>query len=302
MKLGNPFMDTFLRMFLPRLVMWFVEDDGAGDGGGGGDDVQSGNEGGSPIPDWRSVLPEDMRNHPSISKYKTLDAFTASYLEKDKLIGRKHIPVAPEILDEMAPEDWDRVYTQLGRPESPDGYDLSGVQVAEDLDIGDDFIASMKEEAHRRGLQPSQLNGMYEWFTGNLKVVKEQLNAMKEQKRADAEKQLQKQWGHAFNEQVDLAERTLNHFADDEMLAYLKESGFNNDPRVIRLLNKIGSEFGEDKFQGGSRNIHMTPDQALSEIERMENDEKSPLYDANHAEHNAFVDRRQTLYAIAYPE
>jgi hypothetical protein len=295
-------MDTFLKVFMPVLMMWFADDGGTGEGGGGGDDGQSGNEGGSPIPDWRSVLPEDMRSHPSISKYKTLDAFAASYLEKDKLIGRKHIPVAPEILDEMTPEDWNRVYTQLGRPETPDGYDLSEIEVSEDLKLGDEFITSLKAKAHEVGVLPSQLKELYSWFTGNLKVTKEQIDTTKEQSRADAEKQLQKEWGYAYKQRLEVAQNALQHFADKEMMQFLEESGFGNNPNVVRFMSRIASEFGEDKFKGSSKTTAMTPAEAQIEIQRIENDDKSPYYDSSHPEHGALVDRMQTLYAIAYPE
>jgi hypothetical protein len=105
---------------------------GAGDAGQGG-------------ADWRSSIPDDIRGEKSLADIKDVGALAKGYVESQKMIGRsiripgkdaektdfdafygklREVPgvvYMPDGADEAAMGD---LYTKLGRPESPDKYQL----------------------------------------------------------------------------------------------------------------------------------------------------------------------------------
>ena len=46
----------------------------------------------------------------------------------------------------------------------------------------------------------------------------------------------------------------------------------------------------------------MSPDEAMAEIRKMEGDDKHPLNIAEHPEHSEALNKRDTLYRMAYPK
>ena len=87
---------------------------------------------------WHSSIPEEMRGNPALSSF-TDDAAGIAALAKEHigvqtLIGRDKVARPPEgSTAETHPEEWDRYYNSLGRPETIDGYDTSGFKPPEGL-------------------------------------------------------------------------------------------------------------------------------------------------------------------------
>ena len=67
----------------------------------------------------RNSAPEDVRKLLETTKWQTVEDMAKGYTELQKFTGvGKHL-VIPEADDV---EGWNNVYNQLGRPETPDGY------------------------------------------------------------------------------------------------------------------------------------------------------------------------------------
>ena len=69
---------------------------------------------------WRDGLSDDLRNHPGLQKYEDVGALAKGFLSQSELVGRKGV-ILPK---EGDAEDRQRFYSELGRPESVEGYDL----------------------------------------------------------------------------------------------------------------------------------------------------------------------------------
>lgn len=64
-------------------------------------------------------LPEEFRNDPAFANFKNLEDLCKSYRFAKQTIGKKTIGM---ITDQSTPEEVENFYRQLGKPESPDGY------------------------------------------------------------------------------------------------------------------------------------------------------------------------------------
>ena len=66
------------------------------------------------------MIPEELREHPSLSPIKDVGNLARSYVNAQRLIGSDKIPLPKNPTD----EDLDNIYSKLGRPETPEGYEL----------------------------------------------------------------------------------------------------------------------------------------------------------------------------------
>ena len=112
-----------------------------------GGEVQGGAGGESgAVANWRDSLSEDIRDNESLSKFTDIGALAKSYINAEQMIGKDKI-VIPSTEDE-----WSNAYQKLGRPDSPDGYEIGKV---EGLEVNDDAMGFFKGLFHQTGLNQS---------------------------------------------------------------------------------------------------------------------------------------------------
>jgi ATP-dependent exoDNAse (exonuclease V) alpha subunit len=118
-----------------------------------------------------------------------------------------------------------------------------------------------------------------------------------EQQRAEAEGVLKKEWGNAYDANVELANKVVNKFGVAESLI---AKGIANDPDVIRMFSEIGKATMEDSFITGEANN--TPNNAMEEINRIMGDPKHPYFNPDHPAHGDAVNKMIQLRNQAHPE
>lgn len=260
---------------------------GGGDGGaaaaaaGGGDGAipwasvgegQTWEVGGKP---WYEVgVGEGEREAIATKKYAHPGVLAKSYVELERQLASRDDSKTIRIPDENAkPEDWDAVYTKLGRPTNPDGY--------KDVKWGDDADTSMvefaKSLAFKLGLSPKAAESVMatEW---NAFVAAQAANATKTTSAANEQAlaNLQAEWKGDFdgNRARGLqVMQALNKagFSDADMAAIEKVAGITP---VIKLLATIGKLTGEGNLMDGGGSggktdpANMTPEQAKSEVQK----------------------------------
>ena len=106
--------------------------------------------------DFLSTIPEELRDHPSLSPIKDVENLARSYVNAQKLIGADKIPMPVNPTD----EDLDRIYGRLGRPETAEGYEIpvDGNIVTEE--VAKDYA----NVAHKLRLSPQQASGILEYY------------------------------------------------------------------------------------------------------------------------------------------
>lgn len=282
-------MDTLAR-FLGHLSPFFTfnsfvlsvdSNDGGGEGDegdNGGDGDKGGSGGDGQEGSWRDGLRDDLKNSPTVQKYKDLNEFVEAHNSLNKLLGHEKVPI-PKGPDDT--EGWDRLNKALGVPEKADGYGLEDIKI-------DDVVKGQlldKQEfgeiAHKLSLTPAQAKSLWENY--NNLSQEQYLKAQKDfQTHIDTlRNNLKKEWGDAYESNIDIVKTLIDRFAGDKDSAEYLTASILQDPRGIKFLSKIGEKFSEHKIDGMQYKRHsFSPDEAQREIDTILSDPKHPYNDA----------------------
>jgi len=101
---------------------------------------------------FMEMIPEELREHPSLSPIKDVGNLARSYVNAQRLIGSDKVPLPVNPTE----EDLDNIYSRLGRPETAAGY-----EVAVDGNVITEEIATQYADiAHSLRLTPQQAQGV----------------------------------------------------------------------------------------------------------------------------------------------
>jgi hypothetical protein len=250
--------------------------------------------------DWRSALPEEIRDDPSFAKFNDVTSLASSYVNLQSHLGRDKI--AKPVTD----SDWDDVYEFLGRPESADKYEIELPEGLPDeiaSQFNDETLSSFKQEAHKLGLNAEQVKRLVAWQAGNMSNQHESYKGIIDQSMEQGETSLRQEWGRAYDQNLGFARKAFVEYGGDELAAKMESSGLGNDPDVLKAFANIAKTTMADKdLAGPSSGTHMalTPEEARSEASTIMS---HPAYtDKRHPEHNSMVKKVQGLFAQAHPE
>lgn len=129
---------------------------------------QTGTGATSGSPDFRSSIPEAYREKPYLRDVKAADDVFKMLDSAQSLIGKqgKAVPAA-----DAPPEEWDKFFNSVGRPETPDKYEFeraAGVEVNPETD------KAVKALLHKTGLSANQAKSLvkeYEALTDGQNAV-----------------------------------------------------------------------------------------------------------------------------------
>lgn len=265
--------------------------------------VQGAGGGAGAAPDFFTALPEDLRGNPAISAYKKDTGFDFTGLAKEHvnlqaLIGKKGI-IPPG--DKATPEEIDRFYTSLGRPEKPEGYQFQKPEGYQGY--SDEFAGTYRAVAHKHGLTPQQAAGLHDWFVKTSIEAEQAQGSQGAQAGEQAQTALRTEWGGAYDAKVATGKKAFKAFASPEAVDKLEAA--IGTAEVLRMFAGIGEKMGEDGLVGsGGNSFSVTPEQAKAEIAKMDsqmNDPKGPAMDKFHPEHDAWMQRRKQMFSAAFP-
>jgi hypothetical protein len=221
------------------------------------------------------------------------------YRNLEKLLGAdkaNNAVVLPK--HDADPKEWGAVYDKLGRPSTPEGYQVQFP------DGGDkNAQASLLAKVHELGLTKSQAEGLFGELNNR---VTTQQNAAKAdaQTRFQAEDQaIRAEWGQAYQQNLVQAQAAARGLGLDAPTID-KLAGALGHKATMGLLQKIGATLKEDSFvtpgspQGfGSA---LTPGQAKAQIQTLMADRDfSSKYMQGNSEARA---KMESLHQYAYPE
>lgn len=236
-----------------------------------------------------STLPDDIKTAKSLESINNFEDLAKSYVNAQSFIGKK--------FEDLTPEQLNDVYGKLGRPESPEGYKFENTE-----NDNPELSSWFSEAVFDIGLNQEQaatLREKYNEFVGGLQ--KEQEGAI-ENLMADQEKQLKQDFGPAYNERVELANRALSSYGGEELVEALKEAGMQNNPALVKAFAAIGMDMAEGKFvEGeGKGKFGMSSEEATQQIDALRKDEAfmKVFTDPTSSKHKQAIERMENLYKI----
>lgn len=241
---------------------------------------------------WLDSLPEDIKKDPSLATFKSPDALAKSWVNAQKLIGANKVVVPG---DKASEEEWNAFYNKIGRPESPDKYE---VKAPEGFKLDDAMAKQMRETAHKLGLTPAQLNGLVAFDAERVKAA--------QTASADAEKseirnnlvEYQKTLGgeDKYKARVDEARFALKELGTPELNKFLEESNLGSHPQIIELFAKLKGMMGDGKIRDGTgTNFGIDPTVIQDEINGMMSDLNGAYFNPSHVGHSAAVEKVRIL-------
>ncbi|MEK9918077.1 MAG: hypothetical protein VW496_01675 [Pelagibacteraceae bacterium] len=227
--------------------------------------------------EFLSMIPEELRDHPSISPIKDVENLARSYVNAQRLIGADKIPLPVNPTD----DDLDRIYDRLGRPETPQGYQIQvdGELVTEELATGYSDIA------HKLRLTPSQANGILDYYRSVVEQSESMNSEIVQEARENTVNTLRQEWGRAFDQKVEAASIVAQEFASPDIFNITLEDGskLGDNAEFIKAFAKI-AEFrqtvtSEDTVAEMPQSNMMTPASAQAEIDAIMNDKTHVYWD-----------------------
>jgi hypothetical protein len=250
---GINFRDQLDRMHL----QWHAEGEAEASDGGEATGGDNGSEGGaspqqpqtSEQQTQRNWLPKDLRDREEFQDITKAGELANRYLEtKQKLDNAVPLPGEEATNDELQ-----QFYNKLGRPEQPDGYEFD--EPPEGTQRDEEFESWFRNTAHKLGLTKQQARGLYNEYNNLVAQSQQQQQQQRQQRQEEAKKELKQELGEQYDEQISQAQRVVSQLGGEELKEALDESGFGDDPRMIRAWMKIAQAVSEDTLELGQGSL-----------------------------------------------
>lgn len=192
---------------------------------------------------------------------ETLSAFDSKAVE----LSQKRLMTRPDLDDE---EQRNALFTQLGRPDDPSGYELAEVEGSDLPDDRKEFITKL---AHKVGLTKTQLKALdKEMRESEVSQTGAQLRA-----RDEKMKELKTDWGLSFDDRVHMAKKVAAKFFPDVPAEQFTAAELMSFHKIGKSLGST-AEFREQEHE----NAHDTdPQEARAQINEIRSNPEHPYFD-----------------------
>ena len=251
--------------------------------------------------DWKSSIPEDLQNEPSLADIKDVAGLAKGYVHAQHMIGADKVAIPSR---ESSQEELDAFYNKLGRPETADGYEAPTENMPE-IPFDNELQTKFFEEAHRIGLNKQQAGVLIRWQAEQAQGGIEARTQESELALEKATDTMRKEFGKAYDEKLTLAKGAAQEFGGDELISLLDRTGLGNEPAVIRAFANIGKAIANDEIIGGGgrQGFMMSPAEAKQQITNLKRDPNfmASYTDNGHVAHKESVAEMARLFELAHP-
>ena len=110
---------------------------------------------GSDNQDWRSSLPDDLKNDATLQNFKDIESLAKTVVHQQKVLGSR-IPIP------KTDEEKTELYSKLGRPETSEQYQIN-IPDTHKTYFQDENVTQFKNVAHQIGLNNDQVNALIDY-------------------------------------------------------------------------------------------------------------------------------------------
>lgn len=194
----------------------------------------------------------------AVKSYQELEKYRGA--NEDQLIKLPNDPNEDGAMEE--------VWNKLGRPESPEGYEID---VPDGAEIDSDRLNFYKDVAHKAGVTQEQFKKIAEADTQYWQNYVNQIQEEKAKQQEAEYEALKKEWGSHAEEREELARRGLKSLLPEnvnkeELSAKIEEA--IGTAATLKLFANAGDKLGrEDSIHdsGGDRPFGYTREQAIAD-------------------------------------
>ena len=235
---------------------------------------------------FKDVIPEKYKDEKALSNFTSMDDFVKSYLSAQRLVGANKVAIPNKMATD---EDWEEVYSKLGRPAKPEDYKYS----FSEEEINQDQLKNFNETAHRIGLLPKQAERIIKFYNEMNTQAEVDNQKMFEVKQTEAMTNLKKEFGPTYTKRLDQAKKLATETLGNEMLnnTVLKDgTRLGDSVEVIKAFSMLADKLSEDEIIKGEGSSYQTASEIEKEISELTED-GSPYWQKTHPNHAKTVDR-----------
>lgn len=222
-------------------------------------------------------LPEEIRDHPSLSSINDVSNLGLSFVNAQRLIGADKLPLPKNPTE----DDLNNIYNKLGRPEDPQGYGIK----ADGQYLDENVVSSFSDVAHKLGLNLDQAKGILNYYTSSIQQNDEFRSGENQKAIELTESNLKAEWGSSYEEKIDRAVSVAEEFASKHLLQMTLEDGtkIGNHPEFIKAFSGI-ADFkskvtSEDTIQESAVNSRLTSRDAQARLNSIYSDTSHAYWD-----------------------
>jgi len=261
-------------------------------------------------PEWTGKLSDDLKSEDAIASFAKFKAgegeelvpvplsLARSYRELEKQLGstedRLVIPGA-----DADPEEWNKLYTALGRPETPDEYGFKKPEFPAGVEYDETLTAGFAKLAHEAGLSAGQAQKIFDWWNG---MTTERFNDAT--KKADefyqqADTEFRTKWGAKYEDRMNKCKMVVNAIGGPDFKRFLSDTGLGNHPAMIGFMDSIANRVSEAAIIDGS-DAATNKTLTRSDLEAMQRD---PRYSGGPGVRDeGFIKKVEDGFKALYPD
>ena len=232
-------------------------------------------------------------------RYDDPQSLATAYYHANRMISGDRVITLPGA--DAKPEDWDAIYTKMGRPAKADDYQF---KFPDGTKPDENMVTFAKNMFHTLGLDPTRAQkGVDMWEAWAKEQTAKISDATTRQEAADLEA-LKQPFGQAWDGMIDAGKKAISALQLPPVVTDALDKSMGT-PAVLQLMAEIGKRLGEGTFvpaqQGGDVTTpeSMTPAQAKTRIETLRSDAdfQARYNDKRNPRHKEAVEELQRLYA-----
>ena len=236
----------------------------------------------------------ELRENESLKTIPDVPTLAKAMVDTKALVGRKGVILPKE---DAPPEEWDQFYAALGRPESPEAYDIKPEGLPDDFPYMPELESAYRKLAHEAGLTPAAAKKIYDGY--NKFMLETHQKGQQDLKNAVAEMEagLQKEWGGKYGDNLALARKSMGRVAPpgSPELAALDQA-IGESPVLVKFFYNLGKSMSEGDFITGGGTQNASLESRRQELMR------NPAYlDAKSPEHKTIVEEVTKIYQELNP-
>ena len=234
--------------------------------------------------EWMATLPPEIQNDPSIQNFEDVASVTKAFIETKSKLGQVSASRLVMPGKDAKPEEVDAFYTQLGRPEKPEGYEIAPGTIPNEMLSSAEMQAElddMRKFAYANGVTKTQFNKLVGYRVEKQIAAQKAAEAAGKQQSAAAENALRREFGAQYDHRVAGAQKIVDTYGGENAERLVAK--FGKDPDFIALLGRMTADMSEDMIGkiGHSRAGDNTPEEAKAKIDAMLKDPKHPYHNGD---------------------
>lgn len=273
-------------------------------------------DGGGAASDWRSSLPENIREDASLKDIKDVGSLASAFVSTKSMVGNSIRIPGPDASDDdrksfneklmknaptlMSKPNFDdpiqskEFYRTIGAPEDSKGYEFpkaeNGIEIPEDRK---NLIANAALEA---GISKNQFNKVMSTIAN----ADAQLMASNKKNIDDGITTLKSEWGNAFDDRMTSAKNIASKTGAPPSLVEAMASGVVG-PDTYKWLYDLSTKFQSEGNSLGNQgkdfsNTKLTPSEAKMQVSEIMNNKAHPYWNSRDIGHATAVERMVKLH------